>query len=396
MSIRQLKAFLYLIPAIVMSACGGGGNGSSTSNDGSSNQQNVTLALQLVASGLSGPTYLTAPSGDDRLFIVERSGKIRIVQGGALLDTPFLDLSDRISTDGERGLLSMAFDPKYTENGYFYVFYTNAGGNIIVDRFTVSGGNPDEADQTSGQQVISILHPTFNNHYGGQLAFGPDGMLYISTGDGGGEGDQTGNAQNTNVLLGKLLRVDVSDATMVVPYTIPQDNPFAFQTGKQQEIWAYGLRNPWRFSFDTVQNLLYLPDVGQDKVEEINVAGVSQAGLNYGWNIMEGTLCYAAETCDTQGLTMPVLEYEHGANDSNGCAVIGGYVYRGSAIPELQGQYIYSDLCTGGLKGFLYRTGNQSEWSIPSLTSVYSFGQDGRNELYVLSGTGDVFRIVGQ
>jgi len=364
-----------------------------------STQGALALALQPVVSGLSSPVYLTAPSGDDRLFIVERSGQIRIVQNGALLPTPFLDIASRVLTDGERGLLSMAFDPQYAANGNFFVYFANVAGDIEVDRFTVSSADPNQADPLSGTTIITIPHPSFNNHYGGLLSFGPDGMLYFGTGDGGSEGDPFGNAQNLNLLLGKLLRIDVSASSIAAPYVIPPDNPFAFQAGRRSEIWAYGFRNPWRYAFDAVASLLYIADVGQDRIEEVDVAGTAQAGLNYGWNIMEGSLCYPGDPCDKQGLTLPVLEYAHGTNDSNGCAVIGGYVYRGSAIPELQGRYFYSDLCSGWLKSFVYRNGTateQAQWSVSSLSSINSFGQDSNNELYVLTGNGDVSRIIRQ
>lgn len=356
----------------------------------------LTLGLSPVVSGLSSPVHLTAPAGDARLFIVERTGRILIFQNDALLAAPFLDLSDRISTDGERGLLSMAFHPQYTTNGFFYIFYTNLDGDIVVERYTVSSADPNTANPISGRVIITIPHPNFNNHNGGLVSFGPDGMLFISTGDGGGGGDPSGNAQNLNSLLGKLLRIDVTNSADQA-YAIPSDNPFRGQTGARSEIWAYGLRNPWRYAFDTMANLLYLTDVGQSTREEINVAGANQGGLNYGWNILEGSLCFAGGTCNLQGLTLPVLEYTAGEGGS--CAIIGGNVYSGSAIPELQGRFFYSDLCAGFLKSFIYRNGQameQTDWSVPSLSSINSFGQDANGELYMLLGRGDVLRLVRQ
>ena len=359
-------------------------------------QGSLALALQPVASGLTSPVFLTAPPEDERLFIVERPGRIRIVQDGALLAAPFLTIESRISTNGEGGLLSMAFDPQYATNGFFYVYFTNTDGDIAVERFTVSSADPNTANLISGTPIITIPHTASSRHYGGQLDFGPDNLLYIATGDGGSPGDALGNAQNTNGLLGKLLRIDVS-FTGLTPYAIPSGNPFVGQAGRRPEIWAYGLRNPWRYSFDSVGGLLYLSDVGEGRREEINVAGASRGGLNYGWNITEGSLCFPGDPCDTQGLTLPTLEYVNGF--ANSCAVIGGYVYRGSAIPELQGRYFYSDLCGGWLKSFAYRSGSvteQVQWMVPSLASINSFGQDAQKELYVLLGNGNVFRIVRQ
>jgi len=224
------------------------------------------------------------------------------------------------------------------------------------ERFS-AGATATTANPTSGLVILRIPHPACQNHVGGQLAFGPDGYLYLGTGDGGGAGagDPQGNARNPASLLGKLLRIDVVGATAAQPYAIPASNPYRDMAGRRPEIWAVGLRNPWRFSFDASQ--LYLPDPGQDRREEINIAGTAQAGLDYGWNVMEGTLCYGAETCERSGLTLPVFEYDHGANDVNGCSITGGFVYRGRALPELAGRYFYSDLCGGYLKSFL-ATGN--------------------------------------
>ncbi|MGO4325872.1 sorbosone dehydrogenase family protein [Cupriavidus sp. 2TAF22] len=356
----------------------------------------LRLALNEVAGGLQSPVFLTAPGGDARVFVVERPGRIRIVRNGALSATPFLDIGALTTNDGERGLLSMAFDPGYATNGRFYVYYTDLNGAITIARYGVSAGNPDLAD-AAGTVVLAIPHSAFNNHNGGQLAFGPDGMLYIGTGDGGGTGDPSGNAQNPNVLLGKMLRIDVSGAGGQ-PYTMPSTNPFAGGAGGRGEIWALGLRNPWRFSFDTT-GLIYIADVGQDQREEIDVAPASSAGLNYGWNRTEGVLCEGAKPCNTAGLTLPVSDYAHSAGD---CAIVGGYVYRGSAIPELQGRYFYSDLCAGKLLSLMYRDGavtEQVDWQVTAGGSVLSFGQDAAQELYVLADpatsatSGKVYRV---
>jgi glucose/arabinose dehydrogenase len=346
---------------------------------------NVTLTLATFASGLAGPTFLTAPPGDNRQFITERAGRILVMQGGALLAQPFLDTSATTSTDGEGGLLSMVFDPGYASNGRFYVYRTNASHDIVVERYTVSG-NRNVADPASGLTIIRIPHPNFVNHFGGQLAFGPDGYLYLGTGDGGSSGDPNGNAQNLNSLLGKLIRLDVGAATTAEPYRIPATNPYVNQAGRRPEIWAAGLRNPWRFTFDAGQ--LYIADVGQDAREEINLESAAQGGLNYGWVRMEGSTCYLVPTCDRTGLTLPVIEYAHGGPGDSPCSVIGGFVYRGAAIPELTGRYFYSDLCTGFLRSF-YAVGKtvfeQRDWDIPPVEQVVSFGQDGQGELYVLT-----------
>ncbi|APA70345.1 PQQ-dependent sugar dehydrogenase [Janthinobacterium sp. 1_2014MBL_MicDiv] len=357
----------------------------------------LALRLQEVVSGLSAPIFLTAPPGDSRLFILERAGRVRVVQNGSLLATPFLDISTLTTTSGERGLLSLAFHPQYASNGYFFLYYSNLAGDIVIERRQVSVGNANVADPLSALTILTIAHPTFGNHYGGLLSFGPDGYLYAGTGDGGSAGDPPGNAQNTNVLLGKLLRLDVSASSVAQPYAIPAGNPFAGTAGGRGEIWAYGLRNPWRYAFDVPAQLLYIADVGQSSREEINVRAVGQAGNNYGWNIMEGTQCYNSSSCNQAGLVLPAVEYGH--DSAGGCSITGGYVYRGAALPELAGQYLYSDYCSGWLKSFGYSNGAASavkDWGIANVGNIMSFGQDAQNELYMLSATGTVYRIVRQ
>ena len=353
----------------------------------------VTLRAQQVVEGLASPVYLTAPKGDSRLFIVEQAGRIRIVKSGALVATPFLDITSRVVSGGERGLLSLAFDPAYATNGRFYVYYTGAQGDIFVDRFTVSS-NADVANTTS-DRVITIQHRANSNHNGGLLMFGPDGFLYMGTGDGGGAGDVPNNAQNTDVLLGKLLRLDVGS----LPYTIPAGNPFVGQAGAD-EIWAYGLRNPWRYAFDVPPDgsapKLYIADVGQGAREEVDAADASASGRNYGWRTMEGTQCYNPSSgCNQAGLTLPVLDYDHG----QGCSISGGSVYRGAAIPEIRGHYFYSDYCSGWLRSFRLSGGaavDQREWTIGNVGNVTSFGVDSAGELYMLSSNGRVYRLVKQ
>ncbi|WP_219136215.1 sorbosone dehydrogenase family protein [Janthinobacterium sp. UMAB-60] len=355
----------------------------------------LALALQEVASGLDAPIFLTAPPGDSRLFILERPGRIRVLQNGNLLATPFLDISPLTTTSGERGLLSMAFHPQYASNGYFFIYYTNLAGDIVIERRQVSAGNANVADPLSALTILTIPHPTFSNHYGGLLSFGPDGYLYAGTGDGGSAGDPPGNAQNTQVLLGKLLRLDVNASTVAQPYAIPPGNPFAGTPGGRAEIWAYGLRNPWRYAFDVPAQLLYIADVGQANWEEVDVRPVGQAGNNYGWNIMEGLHCYNSASCNQAGLVLPAIEYGH--DTAGGCSITGGYVYRGTALPELAGQYLYSDYCSGWLKSFSYSNGTASavtDWGITNVGNILSFGQDAQNELYMLSGTGKVYKVV--
>jgi len=353
----------------------------------------LSLGLTRVVAGLDNPTFLTAQAGDSRLFVTERPGRVRIIENGSTRDIPYLDIGARVSTDGEGGLLSLAFDPQFGRNGYLYVYYTDLQRNIVVERFS-AGATPTVANPTSGLVILRIPHPTYQNHFGGQLVFGPDGYLYLATGDGGGAGDPQGNARNLNSLLGKLLRIDVATATTTQPYTIPAGNPYRDTAGRRPEIWASGLRNPWRFSFDGSQ--LYLSDVGQDRREEVNIVTTNQAGLNYGWNTMEGTLCYGAASCDRTGLTLPAFEYEHGTGNAGGCSITGGFVYRGRALPELAGRYLYSDFCGGYLKSF-FATGNgiteQRDWEIGDIGRVVSFGQDADGELYLLTGDGAIHKI---
>jgi glucose/arabinose dehydrogenase len=405
-SSNNFKLAAAATAAALAAACGGGGGGSGSSSGGNTSPPTTpnppttptfALALREVASGLNEPLMLTAPTGDTRQFIVERPGRIRIVANGTLLATPFLDLTGLISTTGEGGLLSVAFHPNYAQNGRLYVYYTDKFGNIAIDSVRVSS-NPDAADSSTLSRIITIPHPGFSNHYGGNLSFGPDGYLYAGTGDGGGAGDPNGNAQNLDSLLGKLLRLNVDVITAPL-YTVPADNPFAGQSGKRGEIWAYGLRNPWRFAFDRTDGQLYIADVGQDQREEVNIVPSATAAANYGWNRMEGTACYNAASCTQTGLTLPKFEYQHGSNNANGCSITGGFVYRGTALPELAGRYLYSDYCKGFLKSFMYSNGavsEQKDWTVANIGNVPAFGQDAQGELYMLSGDGKVFKIVRQ
>jgi glucose/arabinose dehydrogenase len=350
------------------------------------------IALQsVVEGGLTRPTYLTH-AGDDRLFVVEQPGRIRIVQNGQLLDQPFLDVTDKVLSEGnEQGLLSVAFHPAYKTTGQFFIYYTRQpDGAIVIERYAVSKNDPNLADPPSAKTILVIPHAQAANHNGGQLQFGPDGYLYIGTGDGGGQGDQhgpMGNGQNRNVLLGKLLRIDVTNQDT---YAIPKDNPFG------TEVWAYGLRNPWRFSFDRATHDLYIADVGQNTYEEVDFQPASsKGGENYGWRIMEGLHCYSpSEGCDQTGLVLPVAEYSH---DVGGCAITGGYVYRGSKYPALQSTYFFGDYCSGIIWS-LQRNGDQWQMTkrLESGLNISSFGEDVNGELYVVDLGGAIYQLVAR
>jgi glucose/arabinose dehydrogenase len=355
--------------------------------------QGTGARLVEIVSGLNFPVYLAAPPADlGRLFIVENGGLIRIMKDGALLPTPFLDISGQVSTGFEQGLLGLAFDPGYAATGRFFVHYTDLAGDTRLSLFHVSS-NPDVADPASEQVVLSADQP-YSNHNGGQLTFGPDGYLYLGLGDGGSSGDPEGRGQNLSDLLGSILRLDVSAGAA---YTIPADNPFVGLPGTSPQVWSYGLRNPWRFSFDPATGDLYIADVGQNRFEEIDVAPSAAGagrGINYGWSIMEGAHCLTADSCDQSGLTLPTLEYGH----NEGCSVIGGHVYRGAVIPALQGQYFFGDFCQGWVRSFRYAAGaatELTEWTtLRPGGGITSFGQDAAGELYVLTTGGGVFKIV--
>jgi len=355
-----------------------------------------SLSFVPVANGLSQPVFVTnAGDGSDRLFVLERVGRIRVIDAaGNLLPTPFLDISSLVrSTGGEEGILGLAFHPNYESNGLFYVSYTNPAGDLTLARYSVSP-DPDVADSASANLLLTIPHPTNSNHNGGMIAFGNDGYLYWSTGDGGGAGDGANNAQNTNVLLGKILRLDVNSGS---PYAVPADNPFVGAVGVREEIWDYGLRNPWRFSFDRGTGDLYIGDVGQGSREEIDhESSSSSGGLNYGWRVMEGSLCFNPSSgCDTSGKVLPVAEY---ANNAATCAVTGGYVYRGLQSPQMTGIYFYGDYCSGEIWGLLQFP--SGAWASDLITDtaffISSFGEDEGGELYLTDyAAGTVQRVVG-
>ncbi len=354
----------------------------------------LKLGFAAVASGLASPTFLASPPGGADIYVVEQPGRVRKLIDG-VPQTPVLDISARVNSGGERGMLSMAFDPQFATNGNVFVYFTDSNGDIAIERFTFPASGrvqPQVSSEQTAIRVLTISHRAFANHNGGQLQFGLEGMLYIGTGDGGGGGDPLGSGQSPDTLLGKILRIDVSS----LPYRIPPDNPFAGQAGKRPEIWAYGLRNPWRFSFDSATRSLYIADVGQNSREEVDVVAADAAGLNFGWNIWEGTLCYPSGTsCNPVGITMPLVDYDHG----DGCSITGGYVYRGSALPEIAGHYFYSDFCNGWLRSMLVAGGvaiERTDWGATPVGNIQSFGVDSRQELYVLTSAGGVYRLVRQ
>lgn len=383
---RKVTLWASLCFMSLLAACGGKGD---TQN---STPSSTTLKLQTIASNLNSPVFLTAPRGDaNRLFVLEQAGIIKVLDrttGNAL--STFLTLTG-IKSEGEQGLLGLAFDPNYTANGRFYIHYTDVNGAITVARFVVSSTDTDVADPASQVILVSISHPTFANHNGGMLTFGPDGCLYAAVGDGGGSGDPNNNAQNLTSRLGKLLRIDPTTGAACTSGTL---NPFVL-SGGDQLIWSYGLRNPWRFSFDGAD--LYIGDVGQGNREEINVSPGPNAGrgLNYGWRFMEGSVCFNPTTnCNAGGLTLPIIEYTH---DHGACSVTGGYVYRGQAAPAIQGTYFYADFCAGFVRSFRLNNGSaveQTEWPLLAAPSITSFGQDDSGELYILTKGGKVFRMV--
>jgi glucose/arabinose dehydrogenase len=354
--------------------------------------ESLEIKLISVASGFTKPTFIThAGDGSGRLFIVEQAGRILMIKDGVVNPTPFLEIVSLVGSDAnEQGLLSVAFHPNYRSNGYFFVNYTNKQGDTIIARYTVSA-NPDVADPNSAKILLTIDQP-YANHNGGQVIFGPDGYLYIGMGDGGAANDPHNNAQNLGAWLGKILRIDVDSAD---PYGVPPDNPFIGHSEAQPEIWSYGWRNPWRFSFDRATNDMYIADVGQNQYEEVHVelAGTS-GGQNYGWRLMEGFHCFEPADCDpaSQGLVLPIAEYDH----TQGCSITGGYVYRGQQYPALNGVYFYADYCSGNIWG-LRREANGA-WSqtqlLASGQTISSFGEDEAGEVYLTQHrTGEIFQI---
>ncbi len=357
----------------------------------------ATIKLTKVADGLSQPVFITsAHDGTDRLFIVEKTGAIRILSGGVVLPTPLIDLSSKVSGGAEQGLLGLAFHPKFKTNRKFYVDYTNRSGNTVIREYKVSATDPNRVEPGSARRILWIKQP-YANHNGGMIAFGPDGYLYIGTGDGGSGGDPGNRAQSKSTLLGKILRINVNGSTATHNYKIPRSNPYVGRKGRN-EIWQRGVRNPWRFSFDRANGNLWIGDVGQSRYEEIDRARKTSSGAgraaNWGWHVMEGFHCYQPATgCNKTGRRRPLLDYTHARNGR--CAVTGGYVYRGSAVPALRGWYVFGDYCSGEI------------FTVPSTASaqppkvvlqgpgghVSSFGESASGELFVVYLGGTIYRI---
>jgi len=404
---RRVAAGLGLL--VVLAACGGPEDASGTTDGpptsptGSPSPseeprerfdpEGVRPTLEPVARGFASPLLVTnAGDGTGRLFVVEQGGRIRILRRGRVLDPPFLDVSSLVIAGGEQGLLGLAFHPEYEANGRFFVNYTDVDGDTVVAEYRVSSSDPDRADPGSARVLLRIDQP-FPNHNGGHLAFGPDGYLYIGTGDGGSAADPFGNGQRLDTLLGKLLRIDVDGER---PYGIPQDNPFVGREGARPEIWAYGLRNPWRFSFDPEGGALWIGDVGQNALEEVDRARADRGALNYGWNVMEGDRCFEPPTgCDPEGLVQPMAVYPTGT----GCAVIGGHVYRGAEFPALRGGYLFADICNGLIWG-LDAAGPSPQEPVRLLDTnhaISSFGLDEEGELYVTDlASGEVLHVTAE
>lgn len=352
------------------------------------------LELVEVASGIPNPTVVThAGDGSDRLFIVEQQGRIRVIDNGVLLASPFLDILSIVNSSGfEQGLLGLAFHPDYETNGFFYVNYIDSAGDTVVSRFSVSAVDPNVADPASELQLLTVVQP-FSNHNGGQIEFGPDGYLYIGLGDGGSGGDPGDRAQDIALPLGKILRIDVDSTQPPLNYAIPADNPFVGVAGAAEEIWALGLRNPWRFSFDRLTGDLYIGDVGQNLYEEINRApAASTGGENWGWRCYEASHPYNTAGCGPIGdYDMPILEYPHGA-PSFPCSVTGGYRYRGPMAPSLDGAYLFGDYCTGEIWAGIEDLPGGSWSTLPldfpqNTSSLRTFGEDEVGNVYVAAGS---------
>lgn len=357
----------------------------------------VTLGLTRIVGTYSRPVLLThAGDGTGRLFVVEQTGRIRIVKGAALVTAPFLDLSASISTGGERGLLGLAFHPAFETNKKFYVNLTLANGDTAINEYRWTT-NPDRADWRTGRRIMTIDQP-YANHNGGHLAFGPDGYLYIGMGDGGGFGDPGNRAQSLTTLLGKVLRIDVNATANGRNYAIPATNPWV-NKGGWDEIWAYGLRNPWRWSFDRASGDLWIADVGQGRYEEVNRSSRSAGGgrgANYGWRVMEGRHCYSPPSgCNTKGKVLPLIEYGHVVSGDDNCSVTGGYVYRGSAYPMLHGGYLYGDFCSGRIwaVGATAPSPATPRLMLDTALNITSFGESETGHVYVTSAAGAVYRV---
>ncbi len=354
------------------------------------------LSLTLIADGFADPAAMSSPPDDDRLFVVELFGTIRLATDGRASSQASLDLTNDLATGGNRGLTGLAFHPDFAFNGRVFVMHNDASGNTRIVEYAMRADDPDRFDEKPVRLILEIDQSGFY-HQGGTLDFGPDGYLWVTLGDGGafaGEeevADPFGNGQDPHTLQGAVLRLDVDSGS---PYAIPPDNPFADGSEGAPEVWAYGLRNPWRVAIDPLTGLVFVSDVGQWAWEEINITTLDQSGRNYGWPILEGDFCRDADTCEDVGLTRPGVTYDH----SEGCAVIGGPVYRGAAIPELQGAYFYGDFCFGWIRSLRFESGaivSEQDWTddLGGLSNITSFAVDASGEMYVLQQTGEIYRI---
>ncbi len=357
------------------------------------------LALQQVVDGLESPLFVgNAGDGSGRLFVIEQAGRIRIVRGGSLVAAPYLDIADRIVSGGEQGLLGLAFSRTFATDGLFYLDYTDNDGNTVISEFRAPDPAADTADPATERRLLHIDQP-YPNHNGGNLLIARDGTLFVDMGDGGSGGDPQGNGQRRDTLLGKLLRVDPRVTDSGAPYGIPADNPWPSTSGIRPEIWAYGLRNPWRASFDRATGDLWIGDVGQGSWEEVDVvraeaSGLPTGGLDFGWNLMEGTHCYEPSSgCPKDGLTLPVAEYDHGGGR---CSITGGFVARGPGVPGLAGTYVYGDYCSGTIWGLDAAVASpKPKVLLESGGSISSFGEDEAGDLYVTDiARGTVSRLV--
>jgi glucose/arabinose dehydrogenase len=385
----------FAVPLALLAGCGGdkpNGSTSTTRLESPAKGRSQTAASRGVRlkkiGSFSSPIYVTAPTGDrSRVFVVERAGRIRVVLNGKKLGTPFLDISSNVRTDGERGLLSMAFAPDYATSGLFYVYFTDKGGDIHIQQFQRSS-NPNVAASGSGKNIITIEHSRFSNHNGGQLQFGPDGFLYAGVGDGGSEDDPSRNGQKLSTDLAKILRIDPRPGG---GFDVPDSNPFRSRSGAKPEIWAYGLRNPWRFSFDRKTGALVIGDVGQDKQEEVDFAARgTSSGANYGWSVREGTRAFNSGSAP--GARNPAFVRTH---SSGWCAITGGYVVRDRSLKGVYGRYVYGDLCKSGIHSIVVNSnGARGDRSLGiSVAQLVSFGEDAAGHVYAVSLSGPVYRI---
>ena len=355
--------------------------------------QEAGFTLSSFAEGFDRPVFMAdSDDGTGRMFVVEQGGLIWIVQDGEILADPFLDISDRVTGGSEQGLLGLALHPEFAENGTLFIDYTDLDGHTQIVRYRLSDDSPDQLDPDSGEVVITVEQPA-RNHNGGMLAFGPDSYFYIALGDGGRQGDPEGHGQDLSTLLGSILRIDVDSEPISGGYVIPEDNPFVTVEGAAKEIWSYGLRNPWRFSFDRATGDLWIGDVGQNAFEEVDRQPAGEGGQNYGWNLAEGDACYADENCESADIVWPVFTYGRDL----GITVVGGYVYNGEAIPSLVGSYLLGDYGTGFI--WVLTPDGDGAYSasepIPTDLTISSFAEDAAGELYVIDLSGAVYQIVG-